>query len=438
MRHDQTTFPHLPDGVNMSPPLDDDPSDPEIVVQADPSTSQLFIYNVPTGEDVDGAVLQAGMTEDSFHIRRQRLGLERARHLLKRHARSKFRKALATDSVAIRDIDQRIADCRTAAQIIHNQRSPLIEAADKYSYTKPRDDELAADIWQHHQRGLNLDSDGQFYRDKIEEIDEQYNPGIAETVVDVTFDIPYILTVDSQKDDEIPDQDVPTVRVQEFQLTERFQAVKDALEEIDEPDELLSPQRGALRDNELFETVQARSNDPNISQDCSSPPQLGPMPLIDIPANSAEFTYDTTDPEVKSSSPMSQVIAKGFNPLGTPGGVVYRMNYPDEGIATNWMVNPQIKHHETHTGLNYAQLWTRMFTLEQLLYRIELALDLNFYNHRESQEFDPQRLECPLCKVSPRHHDNCGGSACLYESYVTVVNNKFEALKLLFQRAYAG
>lgn len=435
--------PQLWDGLSLCPP-----GRADALIQADPATSQLVIHATPGDDEEMKAVQAFGIGEDSFHLRRQQLGIERARHVLKREAHQYLLEILSGNRPP--EHAGEIAIRRQAQLELHNDRSALVEAADKFSYRDPSEEYLRERAEQHAER-FNKETSAAELRDllesiwtqevenhedearlqfanALEEVASQHSISVAETVTDVTLDIPYLVApADSY------DGDIDPVYAREVDLEGRLHAAIDALAEIDENPEQLVKSRV---DGPLFRELKSRIQGPIAADGDVSPPDLE-LPLLSKPAEFDEVKYD--DDTDLAPSEVGQIVNTAFNPLGTAGGVVYVTAYTEEEQpTTNWLVNPRIAPEPVAGGLTYEQLWTQTYVLERLCDQLEQhahhRIKMARGDHKRLRDLTRAVEQAedgifpPLCRISPPYKPQCGGNTCMCISYVEATRKQKEQL----------
>jgi hypothetical protein len=344
---------------------------------------------------------------------------------------------------------ERFAARLVAAGRIRNKQEPLVEAADKLSYkfSPPESLEreatrhakefdrdegqvrkdiltLREQIWESHIKNPNRD-DRQARRrlefaTELEAIAEKYSLGVAETVADVTMDIPYLVAPLNQS---VPDAKVITC--DELSFRRRLDAARDALTALSgDPEQLyeFTDSRGSL-----FTELKSRIKDHHGADSDTSSPEVS-LPLVTMPANLSGEAISSEDDMNEQLSPIGQLINTAFNSIGTAGGVIYFTTHPDSPESTaNWLVNPHIATEPVGKELTYEQLWTRTFVLENLCDQ----LDGYAHPHASPPEYltnVDHELICPLCHVSPPHTPKCGGETCMYATDVAAARQTCDDL----------
>lgn len=403
----------------------------------EPSTSRLVIY-VDPHDMWSMRFLQAfGFREELLHGERQRFGLTKSVHLLKREAR------LALFSILRDEIDlqtgvDRIARNRRVCSAIREERESLLEAVDKFLIHAVTADtrylEQQAEI---HAQTHNASYDEVLERlqdakeaieekqireiaarsdifESLKQVRQTYDLKTAESVADAALDIPYLIQ-------PLEFDGYASVPHEALDLRSRFEAAIDALHEVDNDAEKLSP-------DTLLKRLRQRLLDPLESDSARDPGQADlPLDLIKMPLQSLETDskglegYEAVE---QSTTELGQIINSAFRSISSFGGIVYVMEDGGRPIAerTNWLVNPRIADEPTRTGLTYEELWQKAFLGEQLLEQIERATRL---------DGSPDAIQCPLCTVSPENE--CGKAGCACESYVDAVEDRLNEIVTALQ-----
>jgi hypothetical protein len=233
----------------------------------------------------------------------------------------------------------------------------------------------------------------------LADIEGRYDRRVAERVADVTLDVPFRV-------DPLSQQGRESRPAGSVDLEERLERVASRLVELDKDPTTLD-------DATLEERLQ-RSVDGEPSAGSSV---LGihdtDLPVLDLPVAVDDPTRGSGIGRVVGTelgTTMGRLLTRCFG-QGSVGGAVYET----ASGTTNWLVNPWVSE-GTEGDERYAARWQRAYLGRTLVRRLV---------DRSLEGGDPARIDCPLCRVSPRQ---CGGSECGCQQTMAAVNQRRQRL----------